>query len=170
MQELPFEDGHFDAVIAESVVAFVPDKLRGLHECMRVTKPGGYVGFTEATWLRDPAPEQMTYLSTTLGANFETYTVDGWRALLASAGLEDIHAEVREIAIRKEAKGRMQRIGCRNMLATLRRFAVLALQQPAFRGFMKDAISEPKDLLANWGYGIYAGRVSSDAKGFAPNP
>jgi ubiquinone/menaquinone biosynthesis C-methylase UbiE len=170
MQDLPFEDGLFDAVIAESVVAFVPDKLRGLHECMRVTKPGGYVGFTEASWLSDPAMEQQTYLSTTLGGNFETYTVDGWRALLVSAGLENVYAEVREISIRREAKGRLQRIGCRNMMRTLGRFVALSFRQPSFRGFMKDALNEPKDLLANWGYGIYAGRVATDPKGFAPNP
>ena len=170
MQDLPFEDGLFDAVIAESVVAFVPDKLRGLRECMRVTRPGGYVGFTEATWLRDPAMEQRTYLSTTLGDNFETYTVDGWRALIASAGLENVHAEVREISIRREAKGRLQRIGCRNILHTLGRFVALSIRQPVFRGFMKDALSEPKDLLASWGYGIYAGRVATDPKGLVLNP
>ena len=67
---------------------------------------------------------------------------------------------MREIAIRREAKGRMQRIGCRNMLRTLGRFVAFSWRQPSFRGFMKDAISEPKDLLANWGYGIYVGRVA----------
>ena len=38
-QNLPFDDGLFDAVIAESVLTFMPDKARAVGECARVTKP-----------------------------------------------------------------------------------------------------------------------------------
>ena len=43
VQALPFEENTFDAVIAESVLAFVPDKQRAVSEFLRVVKPGGYV-------------------------------------------------------------------------------------------------------------------------------
>ena len=47
MLDLPFEADRFDAVIVESVLAFVDDKPRAIRECIRVTKPGGYVGLNE---------------------------------------------------------------------------------------------------------------------------
>jgi len=43
-QDLPFDDGLFDAVITESVTAFPEDKQKAVLEYARVTKPGGYVG------------------------------------------------------------------------------------------------------------------------------
>ena len=46
--ELPFEDGRFDAVIVESVLAFVENKKKAVQEVMRVTKPGGYMGINES--------------------------------------------------------------------------------------------------------------------------
>ena len=45
--DLPFGDDRFDAVIVESVLAFVDDKACAIRECIRVTKPGGYVGLNE---------------------------------------------------------------------------------------------------------------------------
>jgi ubiquinone/menaquinone biosynthesis C-methylase UbiE len=53
-RDLPFEDNLFDAVISESVNAFLDDKEKAMREYVRVTKPGGYVGTTEAfggAWL-----------------------------------------------------------------------------------------------------------------------
>jgi ubiquinone/menaquinone biosynthesis C-methylase UbiE len=41
----PFEDARFDVVIAESVLAIVVDEERAIPEMVRVTKPGGYVGW-----------------------------------------------------------------------------------------------------------------------------
>jgi arsenite methyltransferase len=46
--DLPFESDRFEAVIVESVLAFVEDKPRAIRECIRVTKPGGYVGLNES--------------------------------------------------------------------------------------------------------------------------
>ena len=38
--DLPLETDRFDAVVCESVVAFVEDKQRAILECIRVAKPG----------------------------------------------------------------------------------------------------------------------------------
>jgi arsenite methyltransferase len=46
--DLPFEADRFNAVMVESVVAFVGDKARAIRECVRVTRPGGYVGLNES--------------------------------------------------------------------------------------------------------------------------
>ena len=42
-EELPFEDGVFDAALAQLVVHFMSDPARGLGEMARVTRPGGVV-------------------------------------------------------------------------------------------------------------------------------
>ncbi|MCI3951825.1 MAG: methyltransferase protein [Burkholderiales bacterium] len=42
-RELPFADASFDAVIAATVLAHVPDAERALAEMVRVTRPGGRV-------------------------------------------------------------------------------------------------------------------------------
>lgn len=42
-EELPFPDGTFDAALAQLVVHFMADPVRGLREMSRVTRPGGTV-------------------------------------------------------------------------------------------------------------------------------
>lgn len=42
-EELPFDDGAFDVAIAQLVVHFMTDPLRGIGEMARVTRPGGVV-------------------------------------------------------------------------------------------------------------------------------
>jgi len=42
-EQLPFEDGTFDVTLAQLVVHFMKDPLRGLREMGRVTCPGGVV-------------------------------------------------------------------------------------------------------------------------------
>jgi ubiquinone/menaquinone biosynthesis C-methylase UbiE len=42
-EDLPFEDDTFDAAVAQLVVHFMSDPVRGLEEMARVTRPGGVV-------------------------------------------------------------------------------------------------------------------------------
>ncbi len=43
---LPFDDGHFDRVIASEILEHVPDDRTAITEIARVTKPGGRVAVT----------------------------------------------------------------------------------------------------------------------------
>ena len=157
VQDLPFEDALFDVVIGESIVAFVEDKQRAVNECVRVTKPGGYVGLNETTWMKAPTPELLAYLSRTFG-HLELLTPEGWRQLLEGSGLRDVIARVHEITVRSEFVGRIQRLGVKNMLRIWYEFLVLSIRRPAYRDFLKEALSEPKELVEYWGCGIYVGR------------
>ena len=94
-QDLPFEDDLFDAVITESVTAFPADKQKAVGEYMRVTKPGGYVGLNESTWLKvPPPPEMVAWVSQDVGATVNPLTSAEWTGLLESAGLGELTASV----------------------------------------------------------------------------
>ena len=54
---LPFEANRFDVVLCQSVLAFVADKRQAIVECVRVTKPGGYIGLNETFRKHEPSPE-----------------------------------------------------------------------------------------------------------------
>ena len=79
-QDLPFEEDQFDALICESVNAFVPDKEKAMREYMRVVKPGGYIGFTEAIWVNDPSETVEQILEDATGQKFHSPEV--WEVLL----------------------------------------------------------------------------------------
>ena len=57
-EELPWEDGSFDAAMAQLVIAFMRDPDRGVREMARVTRPGG----TVAVCMWDIAGGGMTML------------------------------------------------------------------------------------------------------------
>jgi SAM-dependent methyltransferase len=44
--KLPFEDGAFDLVVHSDTLEHVPHPVRGLSECRRVLRPGGFCAFT----------------------------------------------------------------------------------------------------------------------------
>ncbi len=52
------DDNIFDAIVSESVNAFMNDKQMAVNEYKRVLKPGGYAGFNEVTWIETP-PEDL---------------------------------------------------------------------------------------------------------------
>jgi ubiquinone/menaquinone biosynthesis C-methylase UbiE len=58
---LPYPSGFFDAVIAESVLAILPDEDIPLllASCARVLKPGGLLLFNESLWRSDVSRETM---------------------------------------------------------------------------------------------------------------
>ena len=42
---LPFANGEFDRAFGQAVLILVGDKKKAIQEALRVTKPGGYIGF-----------------------------------------------------------------------------------------------------------------------------
>jgi arsenite methyltransferase len=155
-QDLPFEDALFDAVIVESVTSFIPDKARAVAEFARVTRPGGYVGLNEETWLKAPPPERMVeYVARTWGGAAPE-TADAWKALLESAGLQDITATTHAVKAGREAS-QVKRYHMRDML----RMAIRTLRlypSRAFRRYISERRALPKGLWQYLGYGLYAGR------------
>ena len=161
-QDLPFEDDLFDAVITESVTAFPEDKQKAVNEYVRVTKPGGYIGLNEATWLKlPPPPELVAWASQDLGSNLKPLASGEWVGLLETAGSREIVVKTREVNVQDESKGILRRYGWGGMSGVLWRMLSLYVRSPAYRKFVKEMRQggiTPKDLDVYFGYGLYVGR------------
>jgi SAM-dependent methyltransferase len=162
---LPFEDGLFDAVICESVTAFPEDQARAVSEYVRVTKPGGYVGLNEGTWVMTPPPAELVeYIHWTMaGANF--LTADGWMLLLEGAGLADIVVRTFKPSMLGQWANEIGGMDASDVIDRTRSigsFLSLYLRNPNFRKYAKEITPSGKvikSLFTYLGYGIYAGRV-----------
>ena len=159
-QNLPFQDALFDAVIGESVTAFLEDKPRGVSEYVRVTKPGGYVGLNEMTWRKSgPPTELVEYYFRTTGTRPETS--DAWQQLLEGSGLTEMVVRTYKMKVLSEYVDGLRRFWLQDLLSTGRRFLSLAFTSPAFRRFAKGTVPSMtviKGLFEYLGYGIYVGR------------
>jgi arsenite methyltransferase len=161
-QDLPFEDGLFDAVITESVTCFPEDKQRAVNEYVRVTRPGGYVGLAESTWLKvPPPPELVAWASQDIGACVQPLTAEEWVGLLENAGLVNITVRSHPVDVKNEAKLLLRRYGYGGMIGTALRTLVMYTRNPAYRAFVKDVREGgivPENLDEYFGYGMYVGR------------
>ncbi len=161
-EDLPFADDLFDAVITESVTAFPKDKQQAVNEYARVTKPGGYVGLNESTWLKvPPPPELIAWACQDLGANVRPLISAEWARLLEVAGLGEIVSKTFAIDLRNEGKGMLRRYGWGGMLGILCRMLSLYGTRPAYRQFVKQVRENeitPANLNDYFGYGLYVGR------------
>jgi arsenite methyltransferase len=160
-QDLPFDEATFDAVISESVTSFPADKLKAVREYARVTRPGGYVGLNESTWLQEPTPEMVAWVSQDIAGSALPLSAEAWRELLAGAGLREIVVKTDSIEAAGEAKGMMQRYGRRGMLGIWWRMLGLYRRNPAYRRFLKGVRQQgigPKALDKYLGYGLFVGR------------
>lgn len=153
---LPFASESFDAVICESVLIFVPDKMRAIQECVRVTRPGGYVGLNEGFWFTRPAPAVIAQVRDAIGP--EVPTLDEWEALWAASGLCDRSLQPHHVDAQAEIKSRVAWIGWPWLLRAWGRALRLYLSDPAARKSMKkqfDVSTEAYDIL---GYALLVGR------------
>ncbi len=156
--DLPFEAGRFDAVIVESVLAFVEDKPRAIRECIRVTKPGGYVGLNESFWTKEPSPEMIALAQDSVGSSIPT---EGeWKVLWEASGLRDRTMSLRRVDTRHEISDRLRWVGRSWAIRGFGRLIRLFFTNPAMRQSIKKFFSNaPLDaFIEEIGYGLFTGR------------
>ncbi len=153
--DLPFEDDRFDVVVAESVLAFVGDKARALHELVRVTKPGGYVGLNEFVWLGE-MPEDVVQLAHDLGT--ELLSARGWRAAMAGSGLTDLVVGIRRLDAAVEVRSRLRWIGLPWFARAMGRSVYLLATKPEIRRAYGIVASGAGKAFDSSGYGLFVGR------------
>ncbi len=159
VQDLPFKENTFDVVIGESIIAFLEEKEKGITECRRVVKTGGYVGFNEGTWTKkQPPTELIKYMSHLTGAKFET--AENWKKLMENSGLEDIVVKTYKLSILSKID-EIKMYGLKDYLRSFHRFLSLGLRSSTFWVYVKEAWP-PKSVFKNFfeyfGYGLYVGK------------
>jgi ubiquinone/menaquinone biosynthesis C-methylase UbiE len=159
-QKLSFEDNHFDAVIAESVNAFLPDQPQGMREYVRVTKPGGYVGINEVTWIKEPTVEIEEYARTIMaGAKFRNAA--GWKDLLVNAGLEELVVTSGKFKGGAQLLDELQLTEMSDRLKAMGRFMKGLFTNPVYRHYSRQILSQPGlifQFTSHIGHGLYVGR------------
>jgi len=154
--QLAFEANRFDIVICESVLGFVEDKQRAIRECVRVTKPGGYVGLNETFWIKEPSPEIVERAQAFIGTDIPTAAI--WQVLWEESGLRDRVVRLRQIDPRTEVKDRIQWVGGKWALKGFGRLLRLYLTNPAARQSLKEMFGSPVEVMQQIGYGLFVGR------------
>lgn len=155
-QELPFRDGEFDAVICESVLAFVPDDRKAVGEFARVLKKGGYLGLNEATWIKEPTKEMIEYFQEYSDSRIEEEKT--WRVLLKSAGLTETYAWSGKVGMLQEVRDRIALVGWKRILRAWWLLLTKYLWKPEYIKLMKESSRYPAKVMQYMGYGIYVGR------------
>lgn len=160
-QDLPFDDGIFDAVFTESVTSFPEDKQKAVDEYARVTKTGGYVGLNESTWLESPPPEVEAWADQDVVGNVKPLPSEDWVALLERAGLRDIVVKTYQIDVRDETRGLLRRYGLGGILRVWWKMLLLYVRNPAYRSFVRQTKERgvlPENLEEYYGYGLFVGQ------------
>ena len=162
-QDLPFEDNRFDAVLIESVNAFVPDRRRAFAEYKRVTRSGCYVGLNEGTWVKSPVPiELLQFIERSMQADF--LSPEAWQAQLTGAGLEVSAARVYPIKMLRQRLDENAGLDASDWLDRLRAIGSFIrglLTDAELRNYAKTIMPSRaviRDLFAYLGYGNYVGR------------
>jgi ubiquinone/menaquinone biosynthesis C-methylase UbiE len=155
IRELPFDDDRFDAVIAESVLAFVEDKEAAILELIRVTKPGGYVGLNESYWIREPSAE---LLSQSIHIGSEIISEAEWRAIWDAMPLEARTIEAFSLEAKQEVRDRIGWVGCRSVLPAWGRLIKLLLSNPRALDALRQQFKAPAEMINSMGYGLFVGR------------
>lgn len=102
-QALPLSEGSFDAVICESVLVFLPIRERALEELIRVTKSGGYVGFTESIWRGNSKEKMEEFLRASADPQARMEKHETWVKILENSELIDTVAHDYDISFTEEA-------------------------------------------------------------------
>ncbi|MBU7014016.1 MAG: methyltransferase domain-containing protein [Theionarchaea archaeon] len=156
---LPFEDNQFDAVVSESVTAFVPDKERAMSEYGRVVKTGGFVGINETTWITPPPDSLVKSFSRIMGV--EPESPDGWETLLEGAGLHVVVASPRKTAYLSQFSNELKMVSLKDVIKPWGRLVSLFFTDPVYRKVIKEMTIEatkiPLNVFDYFGYGIFVG-------------
>lgn len=153
---LPYEAGRFDAVLVESVVAFIQDKPGAIRELVRVAKPGGYVGLNESFLFGELSSDMMASARRQLGVDIPTLA--SWQALWEACGLQERVVKTYHLESRAQVRSQIEWVGLGWALKALWRLYRLYRRNPAARQSLREQFSSGADFVGRMGYGLFTGR------------
>jgi SAM-dependent methyltransferase len=154
--DLPLAEGRFDVVLVESVLSFVADKELAIRECVRVARPGGFVGLNECYFMDTIAPELEQRAQTSLGT--EVLSKSEWEALWQQAPMQDLSIRWLQIDAGQEVRRRIEWIGWPWLLRAWGRALKMMVERPALRQALREQLDTPLEVMKQTGYALLAGR------------
>jgi len=88
IQQLPFADASFDAILIEAVTMFV-NRQKAVSEVVRVCKPGGTIVEQEFIWRQKPTPEARRIFEGEVCPGIKFDTAQDWIHLYRAAGVRN---------------------------------------------------------------------------------
>ena len=154
VQELPFPDDTFDAVIAESVLVFC-DKVKAASEIRRTLKTGGVFGDNEGTYRRPPPPELAELMAQASQTSGGVMLEDEWRAVYQEAGFKDTLSAVYSLNSKEEFVSALRVNGLRFIASNVK-----AMFDPTVRGALlsRSSYGAIRKTYSYMGYGLYVSR------------
>lgn len=151
---LPFPADEFDVVLSQAFLILIPDKKQAIREAIRVTKPGGSIGWLELSFHKQP-PESLFLAAVSSACAFcvrNTLTFDEWEALFRECGMADIQVITGEMGMRQRRMFRDE--GFANAARIMWKW----LFDARIRKRMNVVFDFFREYSEYIGYGIYVGR------------
>jgi ubiquinone/menaquinone biosynthesis C-methylase UbiE len=153
--QLPFPDSEFDVAVSQAMLVLVADKRKAILEALRVTKPGGYLGWLELSWKKQPTADFLDAVSKVLCAYCmqNVHTFQGWEGLFKEAGVQQLAVQSFDL-------------GNAGMMSMLADEGLVNTSKVMFRYMTNSRIRRRMRTMSGFfgehadyfGYGVYTGR------------
>jgi len=153
--QLPFPDSEFDVAVSQAMLVLVADKRKAILEALRVTKPGGYLGWLELSWKKQPTADFLDAVSKVLCAYCmqNVHTFQGWEGLFKEAGVQQLAVQSFDL-------------GNAGMMSMLADEGLVNTSKVMFRYIANSRIRRRMRTMSGFfgehadyfGYGVYTGR------------
>ncbi len=151
----------FNAIIMESVNAFIGEKETAFREYFRVLKHGGMLVINEATWKKPPPEHVRTYMDSFMN-NGDILKSEEWEALFKKAGFRKVTVEISDVNLKEETSSRIKQIGWKRILSAWGKTVKLYFSNPDYRRFLKTAFGSTSGGIIQYidymGYELYSGK------------
>lgn len=93
IEDIPFEDARFDAIISNCVINLSTDKPQVFREAFRVLKPGGRLRVSDMVWTREVPNATRENLDEWAACVAGALRIDDYLTAIRGAGFVDVSAE-----------------------------------------------------------------------------
>jgi ubiquinone/menaquinone biosynthesis C-methylase UbiE len=150
--DLAYPDNEFDVAVSQAMLILVRNKCKTIGEAKRVVKPGGYAGWLELSWKKQPPEEFMDAVSNVICAYCMTnvLTYEKWEDLFRAGGFSDLEIIKSSMPV-SGIKGMIKDEGFRNTINVMSKY----LFNFRVRKRMDNLNTFMKSNSDYFGYGIY---------------
>lgn len=100
---LPFSADEFDVTLSQALLVLIAEREQAIRETVRVTKPGGFIGWLELSFYKRPPASlfDAAASSACVACIRNTLTLDEWKGLFQECEMRDVEVIVGEMGMRQ---------------------------------------------------------------------